>query len=107
MYKRNWIALLLVLLPLLLGALTSFLAQWLWNPVPLLVFKIDAGMVAFIVGVFITLLFSIAYFSGWIKERNAQRTIEQSLQESEQGRQRFLRRLDHEIKNPLTGLRAA
>ncbi len=107
MYKRNWIALLLVLLPLLLGALTSFLAQWLWNPVPLLVFKIDAGMVAFIVGVFITLLFSMVYFSGWIKERNAQRTIEQSLQESEQGRQRFLRRLDHEIKNPLTGLRAA
>jgi two-component system OmpR family sensor kinase len=33
--------------------------------------------------------------------------IEQSLQESEQGRQRFIRRLDHEIKNPLTGLRAA
>jgi two-component system OmpR family sensor kinase len=25
----------------------------------------------------------------------------------EQGRQRFVRRLDHEIKNPLTGLRAA
>lgn len=27
--------------------------------------------------------------------------------EAEQGRRRFLRRLDHEIKNPLTGLRAA
>jgi signal transduction histidine kinase len=49
----------------------------------------------------------VANISGWIKEQNAQRTIERSLQESEQGRQRFIRRLDHEIKNLLTGLRAA
>jgi two-component system OmpR family sensor kinase len=107
MYKKNWIVPVLIFLPLLFGALASFIAQWLWNPVPLLVFKIDVGMVAFLFGVFITLLFGVAYLSGWIKERNARQVIEQSLQESERGRQRFLRRLDHEIKNPLTGLRAA
>ncbi|RPJ19314.1 MAG: sensor histidine kinase [Chloroflexi bacterium] len=107
MYKKNWTVLILIFLPLVLGALASSLAQGIWNPVPLLVFKIDVGMVAFVSGVFVTLLFGVAYLSGWIRERKAQRVIEQSLQESEQGRQRFIRRLDHEIKNPLTGLRAA
>jgi two-component system OmpR family sensor kinase len=107
MYKKNWIVLILIFLPLFFGALASFLAQWIWNPVPLLVFRIDVGMVAFVFGLFITLLLLVAYLSAWVKEQKARQVIEQSLQESEQGRQRFLRRLDHEIKNPLTGLRAA
>jgi two-component system OmpR family sensor kinase len=107
MSKRNWIPLLLIFLPLLIGALASFLAQQVWDPVPLLLFKIDIGMTTFLGGAFITLFLLVAFLGGWSKERNARRAIEQSLQESEQGRQRFLRRLDHEIKNPLTGLRAA
>ncbi|HEX5944019.1 MAG TPA: HAMP domain-containing sensor histidine kinase [Anaerolineales bacterium] len=107
MNKKSWIPAVLILLPLLIGALISFLAQRIWNPVPLMVFKIDAGMVAFVTGVVITLLFGVAYLNGWIKEQRAEKRIEQSLQESEQGRQRFIRRLDHEIKNPLTALRAA
>jgi two-component system OmpR family sensor kinase len=107
MYKKNWVVLILIFLPLLIGALFSFMAQWIWNAVPLLVFQIDVGMVAFVSGVFLTLLFGVGYLAAWRKERDAQQTIEHSLQESEQGRQRFLRRLDHEIKNPLTGLRAA
>jgi two-component system, OmpR family, sensor kinase len=107
MSKKSWIPPVLILLPLSIGALVSFLAQGIWDPVPLMVFKIDAAMVAFVTGVVLTLFFGVAYLNGWIKERRAQKTIEQSLQESEQGRQRFIRRLDHEIKNPLTGLRAA
>ena len=107
MGKKNWILPVLILLPLLLGALLSFFAPWIWDPVPLMVFKIDVGMVAFVAGVAITLFFGIAYLSAWIKGQQSQETIKQSLQESEQGRQRFLRRLDHEMKNPLTGLRAA
>src|SRR3990172_12170798 len=107
MPRKNWVVLILIFLPLLLGALASFVAQRLWNPVPLLAFKIDVGMVAFVSGALITLFFGVAYVGGWSKERNARQVIEQSLQESEQGRQRFIRRLDHEIKNALTGLRAA
>jgi two-component system, OmpR family, sensor kinase len=107
MFKRNWVVLLLVFLPLLLGALVSVLARRAWDNIPVLVFKIDVGMVAFVFGAFITLFLSVAFLSGLIKERKADRTIEKSLQEFERGRQRFLRRLDHEIKNPLTGLRAA
>ena len=107
MQKKNWLAPLLIILPLLIGALASFLAQWIWNPVPLLVFKIDVGMVAFVSGVILTLFISVGYLSAWFREQSAQKRIEQSLYDSEQGRQRFIRRLDHEMKNPLTGLRAA
>jgi two-component system OmpR family sensor kinase len=107
MDKKNWVPPVLILLPLLFGAVFSFFAPRFWNPVPLMVFKIDAGMVAFVAGVIITLFFGAAYLNGWIKEQRAQKKIEQTTQESEEGRQRFIRRLDHEIKNPLTGLRAA
>ena len=107
MDKKTWIVLVLIVLPVVLGALVSFLVPWIWNPVPLMVFKIDVGMVAFVAGLVITSFFGVAFLSARLNERNARRTIERFAQESEQGRQRFIRRLDHEIKNPLTGLRAA
>jgi two-component system, OmpR family, sensor kinase len=107
MHRKTSIRLAVIFLPLLLGTLASFIAQQIWSPVPLLQFRVDVGMVAFVFGALLTVLFGSAYLGGWLKERRAQRLIERSLQESEQGRQRFVRRLDHEIKNPLTGLRAA
>jgi len=107
MDRKNWIIPVIIFLPLFFGALASFFAPWIWNPVPLMVFKIDLGMVAFVSGVMITLFLGVGYLSGWFKEQQAEKTIQDSLQESEQGRQRFIRRLDHEMKNPLTGLRAA
>ncbi len=109
MHNKRLIVFLLIFLPLAAGVLASFAAQSIWNPdpVPILLFKIDVGMVAFIAGTFIT-LFLLAYRWGAAgNERRSNKLIEESLRESEQGRQRFLRRLDHEIKNPLTGLRAA
>jgi two-component system OmpR family sensor kinase len=107
MDKKNWIVLLLIVLPVIVGALASSFAPWILNPVPLMVFKIDVGMAAFVAGLVITLFLGVAYLSAWVKERNTRKTIERFTYESEQGRQRFIRRLDHEIKNPLTGLRAA
>jgi two-component system OmpR family sensor kinase len=40
-------------------------------------------------------------------QRRARRQIEQNQRDSEESHRRFIRRLDHEIKNPLTGLQAA
>jgi two-component system, OmpR family, sensor kinase len=107
MTKKTWFYLLLLSLPLLLGALASALAQASWDPVPLLVFRIDIGMVAFVFGLFLSLL--LAAFAAGLrsKERQAERAIAESQRQIEEGRIRFLRRLDHEIKNPLTALRAA
>lgn len=107
MTKRTWFTLLFVSLPLLLGALVSILAQAFWQPVPLLVFKIDVGMVAFVFGLFLTLLLVTFVIGAWRKEGQAKRVIAEALNQSEEGRIRFMRRLDHEIKNPLTALRTA
>ena len=107
MLKKSWIFLALAFLPFLLGVAASLIAPGIWNPVPILVFKIDVGMVAFITGVIISLFLLAAWLGTANAERKATRLIEDTMNESEQGRRRFLRRLDHEMKNPLTGLRAA
>jgi two-component system OmpR family sensor kinase len=107
MTKRTWFTILLLSLPFLLGALASALAQVFWEPVPLVVFRIDIGMVAFVFGVFLSLLLA-AFAAGMrSREKQAQSHIASALREAEEGRLRFLRRLDHEIKNPLTALRTA
>jgi two-component system, OmpR family, sensor kinase len=107
MPKKSWIALALIFLPLLLGIAASLLVQSVWNPVPILVFKIDVGMVAFLAGLGLT-LFLLAFWIGYaVTEGKAQQRIEGTITESNQERRRFIRRLDHEMKNPLTGLRAA
>ncbi len=107
MRSTKWIAVALALLPLLAGIIASLLAQGLWNPVPILVFKIDVGMVAFMCGLLLTLFIASFQAGAWLTGRKADRLIGQARHESEEKRRKFLRRLDHEIKNPLTGLRAA
>jgi len=107
MTRKTWIALLIVSLPLLLGMLASALAQVFWQSVPLLVFKIDIGMVAFVFGAFITLLLAAFAIGIGFKKRQIQRSISELQRKTEESRRRFLRRLDHEIKNPLTALRTA
>ena len=107
MRNKRLIILLLVFLPLIFGVLASFAVQSIWKPVPILLFRIDVGMVAFMAGLFITLFLLAFRLGAGGNEKRANQRIEESLRETEQGRQRFLRRLDHEIKNPLTGLRAA
>ena len=107
MSKKLWFPLLLVSLPVLLGALTSVIAQAFFQPVPLLVFKVDIGMVAFVLGLFISLLLGAFAFGMWRKEKQLQSSIAETQRQAEDSRRRFLRRLDHEIKNPLTALRTA
>jgi len=107
MTKKIWIFILLIALPFLFGALVSILAQAFMQPVPLLVFKIDIGMVAFVFGVFISLLLA-AFALGMVrKDKQLQRSMLKAQRQAEEGRHRFLRRLDHEVKNPLTALRTA
>jgi signal transduction histidine kinase len=107
MPKKSWLLLAFAFLPILLGTLLSLAAPSTWDPVPVLVFKIDVGMVAFLAGLLLT-LFLLSFWVGSRRaESRARRVIEDTLNETELGRRRFLRRLDHEMKNPLTGLRAA
>ena len=107
MLKKIWFYLILIALPVFVGGLASIVAQMIWRPVPLVVFKIDIGMVAFVFGLFLSLLLAAFAFGEWRKEADAQRAIAEAQRKTEEGRVRFLRRLDHEIKNPLTAMRAA
>jgi len=107
MNKKLWFYLLLISLPVLMGSLTSVIAQAFFQPVPLVVFKIDIGMVAFVFGLFISLLLAAFALGMRRKEKQIQLSIIEAQRRAEDGRRRFLRRLDHEIKNPLTALRTA
>jgi two-component system, OmpR family, sensor kinase len=107
MRNKNLILSLLIFLPLLVGVMASVIAQSIWDSVPILLFKIDVGLVAFLAGLSLTLFLLVFRLGVALSEKRSGKVIEETLRESEQGRQRFLRRLDHEIKNPLTGLRAA
>jgi two-component system OmpR family sensor kinase len=97
----------LIIIPLILGALSSALAQAFFSPVPVLVFKIDIGMTTFVTGIFFTLLFGMFWLGGLLRRREAEKRMLSARRETEESRRRFIRRLDHEIKNPLTGLQAA
>ena len=67
----------------------------------------NAGLVGFLFGFFFTLL--ILAVRWWDRRHVAQtQTLYADyLQTERENRRNFMRRLDHEIKNPLTGLRAA
>jgi two-component system OmpR family sensor kinase len=116
---RSWIV--WVLLPIGVGLLFSLLAGlFLPTVIPFLasldmgfagfVFGMsirDSRLVAFLLGFFVTLvILSIRY---WDKRHTsqAQTMYADYLQNERENRRKFMRRLDHEIKNPLTGLRAA
>jgi len=102
MTRKSWIFLALTLLPILLGIASSFLVPGIWNPVPILVFKMDVGVVLFIAGTAITLFLFGIWAGATVQAAQAKYMIENSVRETEHGRRRFLRRLDHEMKNPLT-----
>lgn len=67
----------------------------------------DSRLLAFLFGFLITLL--VLFIRHWDKRHisQAQTLYADYLQSAVENRRHFLRRLDHEIKNPLTGLRAA
>jgi len=116
---RSWI--LWVLLPVGIGSLLALLVGlFLPTIIPFLatvdmgfagvVFGMsirDSRVVAFLLGFLITLF--ILYVRYWDR-RHLARThtmYADYLQSERENRRNFMRRLDHEIKNPLTGLRAA
>ena len=108
-------------LPFVMGILLGILAQIILRPeLPILLhtelgiaaFVIGGvirswGIFAFLVGFAVTSFLLFLYYWDLRSVRQANTMIAQSVRETEHARRSFLRRLDHEIKNPLTGLRAA
>lgn len=108
-------------LPLWVGLILAGLAWFLLPFAPPTLTTIDIGIFglvlglsirntavfAFLLGFFITGV--ILFVRYWDKRRadEAHTLYADFVEDAQQKRRHFLRRLDHEIKNPLTGLRAA
>jgi two-component system OmpR family sensor kinase len=95
------------LLPAALGLAAWAVLRRLTDPIPVLSIRIDIGFLIFLVGFLISmLLFNVT------ASRKRTSLIHRAASEAErqkhtEAQRRFLRRLDHELKNPLTGIRAA
>ena len=121
MLKKSWVTFLFLFLPLV-GGITAFVLVTVFSQ-SLRPFMITAdfgfigfvlgltirnlGFVALLIGMFITGVLLLLYNRSLRRGERTEVLIDAARQEAEQGRRRFLRRLDHELKNPLTGLRAA
>jgi two-component system OmpR family sensor kinase len=95
--KRVW----LTPIAILIGALiVAALLDW-WIPsLPVLAFQIDIGSLLIVVGLLIAIFVSIVIYF----QLQTQAKYEHERQEALTERRSFLRRLDHELKNPITAI---
>jgi len=97
---------LLLLLPFGLGLIGAALLNESQLPNPIFRVLVSLSSLLFLLG----LIVSLALIAGWGVWRAAERKNEQALsrlqREMAEDRRRFLRRLDHELKNPLMAIRA-
>ena len=121
MSKKRWMNLFLLSLPVWVGLLSSALARVFIKPNSYQLYQTDLGsaafvfgavvrdprIVAFAFGFLVTLFLLFLYYWDVRNARQTRALLTESMRDAEQSRRSFLRRLDHEIKNPLTGLRAA
>ena len=103
----NLIPLLLSLLPLLLGLAVDIILHALNPALPLLHLWADFGMVIFLLGCLISLFSLVSTFTHILSENHFKRALAETQLAQDETRRRFFRRLDHEVKNPLTAMRAA
>jgi signal transduction histidine kinase len=105
---HRWWPLLASLAPLGLGLLAALLCQAGLFPDPVLVLRLraDVGTLLLLAGALLTLLALPAAAVGMHSARRRARDLDAARAACADDRRRFLRRLDHELKNPLTALRA-
>jgi two-component system, OmpR family, sensor kinase len=88
---------------LAVGALTLYLIPVLWQPEPVLAFRVGVGAGIFSILFVVAVLIQIVLVSrDWGAEQSARKVT----RERDDSHRQFLRRLHHELKNPLTGLQA-
>ena len=101
--KRSWF---LLLLPGILGLFLKFTFErgWLENSVVYL--RIDLGTLALLLGITLTILLFIIWGIFIWQDRQFNQEFLQFQATAAEERRQFLRRLDHELKNPLTAIQA-
>jgi two-component system OmpR family sensor kinase len=102
--RRRWVV---AGLPTILGlAVASLAVDVVTLPNPIIRVRVDLGTLAVVVGLLLSLLI-VAGLGLWgLTERRCERRTADVRVRAAEERRRFLRRLDHELKNPLTAIRA-
>jgi len=98
--------LLLILLPLGLGLIVAVLINQSQLPNPLFRVLISLSSLLFFLGLLSSLILAVAWLSRQTAERRYRQKIARMQAETAEDRRQFLRRLDHELKNPLMAIRA-
>jgi two-component system OmpR family sensor kinase len=97
----------LVLVPLAAGlAIASLFVDIPTLPNPIIYVRVDVGTLALIAGSVLSILAAAGLASWAWAGRRCQRNAADVLAQAAEERRRFLQRLDHELKNPLTAIRA-
>jgi len=92
-----------ILAPAILGLLISVIYNQSQFSNPVIVLRMDLSVFIFVLGILLSVFAGIGLLiNDWIERRHIQNLIEAA-----QERRRFLSRLDHELKNPLTAILAA
>jgi len=107
LFSKRLTRVIVTLFPFLFGILATIYVQNFLQPVPILAFRVDIGMAALMFGIFLSLVLGAYFFGDESRGWFARDEMESLRQEMVENRRQFIRRLDHEIKNPLTGLQAA
>jgi two-component system OmpR family sensor kinase len=97
----------LALIPIVAGlVIASLMADIPTLTNPIIYMRVDLGTLAVIIGLALSVLATVGLtLWGWAERRGEQRVVSVQAQVAEE-RRRFLQRLDHELKNPLTAIRA-
>ncbi|MCX6059108.1 MAG: HAMP domain-containing sensor histidine kinase [Chloroflexi bacterium] len=93
--------------PLMIGALALIFLPILIKPEIVISFRLGLGAILFFAGLFITLWIEALAVVDAVRERKARAEIDSAIRNYEEGHRRFIRRLDHELKNPLMSLQAS
>lgn len=101
--KWRW---LLAILPTGLGLLAAGIINQAQLSNPLFRVLISLSSLFVLVGLIVSLLLMIGFLSRAIAEGRNQRKIVELHEDAAEDRRQFLRRLDHELKNPLMAIRA-
>lgn len=105
--KRGLVPFLLALTPAVVGVVLAFIFDRGWFPNPVFVgsFEIDLAAVVSRFGLLLSVLGIVVAIINLRSERLVSQEREKERVQQEAANRRFMRRLDHELKNPLTILR--
>ena len=102
--KRNQILLSAACLPVILGFLTWQAFRFNWLPDSILYLRVNLGFLLFLSALLLSLLLGSGVYLYIRFERRAQKELNTAQDHFSTEHRKFLQRLDHELKNPLTTL---